>query len=107
VQDIPSVISEPLQHDDARHTVRLEAGSLLAQLAGAAGVEVNSFHHQSVARVGKNLRVAASAPDGVIEAVEDATGRFVVGVQWHPERGWQDNDFAKRLFSAFVQASRV
>jgi gamma-glutamyl-gamma-aminobutyrate hydrolase PuuD len=34
------------------------------------------------------------------------TGRFVVGVQWHPERGWQDNEFSRRLFSAFVQASR-
>jgi len=107
VQDIPSVVSQAVQHDDARHEIRLEAGSLLSKLAGVTHLEVNSFHHQSVEKPGRNLRVAARAPDGVIEAVEDVTGRFVIGVQWHPERGWQESDFAKRLFSAFVQASRV
>jgi putative glutamine amidotransferase len=51
--------------------------------------------------------VVATAPDGVIEAVEDVTGRFVVGVQWHPERGWRESEFSRRLFSAFIQATRV
>jgi putative glutamine amidotransferase len=60
-----------------------------------------------VERPGKNLRVVATAPDGVIEAVEDVTGRFVVGVQWHPERGWRESEFSRRLFSAFIQATRV
>lgn len=112
VQDIPSVVSESLSHDESRHAIHLEPGSLLAGLAGPAGnegsldLEVNSFHHQSIERPGRNLRIAAKARDGVIEAVEDVTGRFVVGVQWHPERGWQDSEFARRLFSAFVQASR-
>jgi putative glutamine amidotransferase len=112
VQDIPSVVSSALTHDESRHAVRLEAGSLLADLAGPSGnggsleMEVNSFHHQSIDRPGRNLRIAARAPDGVVEAVEDVTGRFVVGVQWHPERGWQDSEFSRRLFSAFVQASR-
>jgi len=109
VQDIPSVVSSALTHDESRHSVRLEAGSLLAGLGGRNGfldMEVNSFHHQSIERPGRNLRIAAKAPDGVIEAVEDVTGRFVVGVQWHPERGWRDSEFSRRLFSAFVHASR-
>ena len=106
VQDIPSVVPAPLMHDDARHAVRFEAGSFLSELAGSQNLDVNSFHHQSIERPGKNLRIAAKASDGVIEAVEDVTGRFVVGVQWHPERGWQESEFSKRLFSAFVQASR-
>jgi putative glutamine amidotransferase len=112
VQDIPSVVSSALTHDESRHAVQLEAGSLLAGLAGPSGsggaleIEVNSFHHQSIERPGRNLRIVAKAPDGVVEAVEDVTGRFVVGVQWHPERGWQDSEFSRRLFSAFVQASR-
>jgi putative glutamine amidotransferase len=112
VQDIPSVVSSALTHDESRHAVRLEAGSLLSDLAGPSGnvgsleMEVNSFHHQSIDRPGRNLRIAARAPDGVVEALEDVTGRFVVGVQWHPERGWQDSEFSRRLFSAFVQASR-
>jgi putative glutamine amidotransferase len=109
VQDIPSVVSSALTHDESVHPIRLEAGSLLAGLGGrdeSLDMEVNSFHHQSIERPGRNLRIAARAPDGVIEAVEDVTGRFVIGVQWHPERGWQDSDFSRRLFSAFVQASR-
>jgi putative glutamine amidotransferase len=112
VQDIPSQVSSALPHDESTHIVHLEAGSLLAELASHAGIgkslemDVNSFHHQSIERPGSNLRIAAKAPDGVIEAVEDVTGRFVVGVQWHPERGWQDSAFSRRLFSAFVQASR-
>jgi len=105
VQDIPSVVSEALIHDESRHEVQIGTEGILAKLAGGTHLEVNSFHHQSVETPGKNLRVTARAPDGVIEAVEDITGRFILGVQWHPERGWQENDFAKRLFSAFVQAS--
>jgi putative glutamine amidotransferase len=106
VQDIPSLVSQAVAHDDARHSIHLEGGSLLSKLAGATELDVNSFHHQSIERPGKNLQIVARAPDGVIEAVEDSTGRFVVGVQWHPERGWHDNEFSRRLFSAFVQASR-
>jgi putative glutamine amidotransferase len=110
IQDIPSVVSAPVFHDDhgdpeepARHAVRLSEGSVLAQLAGSEVVEVNSFHHQSVGLVGANLRTAAIAPDGVIEAIEDVNGRFVVGVQWHPERSFQEDAFAKALFTAFVK----
>jgi putative glutamine amidotransferase len=110
VQDIPSDVSSPLFHDDhgepgepARHAVRLGEGSVLARLAGSEVVEVNSFHHQSVGRVGANLRTVATAPDGVIEAIEDVNGRFVVGVQWHPERVFREDAFAKALFSAFIE----
>jgi len=50
-------------------------------------VEVGSTHHQAVAEPGRGLRVSARAPDGVVEAVEDASaGRFFLGVQWHPEK---------------------
>jgi putative glutamine amidotransferase len=110
IQDIPSIVSSPVFHDDhgepvepARHAVRLSEGSLLARLAGSEVVEVNSFHHQSVGLVGTNLRTVATAPDGVIEAIEDVNGRFVVGVQWHPERIFREDSFAKALFAAFIQ----
>ena len=109
VQDIPSVIQQPLFHDDhgdpqqpARHAVRLSPGSLLERLAGRDSVEVNSFHHQSAGKIGKGLQAAASSPDGVIEAVEDMSGRFIVGVQWHPERGFRDDAFSQALFRAFI-----
>jgi putative glutamine amidotransferase len=112
VQDIPAIVTAPVFHDDhgqpempARHVVRLKRESLVARLAGSESMEVNSFHHQAVASPGKNLEVVATAPDGVIEAVEDPTGRFFVGIQWHPERGFHEDAFAQRLFKAFVDAA--
>jgi putative glutamine amidotransferase len=114
VQDIPSVVPTPVFHDDhgkpaqeARHTVRLNKDSLLARLAGADAVDVNSFHHQAVSEPGKDLRVVATAPDGVIEAVEDTSGKFFLGVQWHPERGLQNDPFAQALFRAFIDAAKA
>jgi putative glutamine amidotransferase len=110
IQDIPSLVAGPVFHDDhgepqqaARHPVRIGDGSRLARLAGSEVVEVNSFHHQSVGLVGANLRPAATASDGVIEAIEDVNGRFVVGVQWHPERGFREDAFAQALFTEFIQ----
>jgi putative glutamine amidotransferase len=79
----------------------------VGQLAGRTEVEVNSYHHQAVAKPGRNLRSVAVAADGVIEAVEDTSGRFIVGVQWHPERGWQEDSFSKALFSKFIECARL
>ena len=101
VQDIPAVVSHPAVHDNdddkppARHPVRISTDSLIGRLAGGPEMEVNSYHHQAVEKPGLNLRPVAFANDGVIEAVEDTTGRFVVGVQWHPERGWREDPFSK------------
>jgi putative glutamine amidotransferase len=66
-------------------------------------MEVNSYHHQSVQNPGRNLKPVAFATDGVIEAVEDTTGRFIVGVQWHPERGWKNDSLSQALFSSFIE----
>ena len=76
---------------------RLEAGD----------VAVNSSHHQAVRTPGDNLRVSAVSPDdGVIEAVElDAADHFVVGVQWHPERTYEQSGFSRAIFAAFVEAA--
>ena len=113
VQDIPSVIPQAQAHEKkagestpARHPVGLERGSLLASLAERDEVEVNSYHHQSIDRPGRDLRVAARAPDGVVEAVEDTTGRFIIGVQWHPERGWREDVLSQALFKRFVEEAR-
>jgi putative glutamine amidotransferase len=113
VQDIPSLVANPATHDNeddqppVRHLVRVSADSVIGKLAGKPEVDVNSYHHQSVERVGRNLRPVAFANDGVIEAVEDTAGRFVLGVQWHPERGWKEDAFSKSLFSAFIERARL
>lgn len=112
VQDIESQIANPIKHEQGQvysrpsHSVQLESDSLLAQLAGAETVRVNSSHHQAVAKLGRNLRVIATAPDGVIEAViDDRADRFVLGVQWHPEIAWQKDSLSQAIFGKFVEAS--
>jgi len=114
IQDIPSEIPAPLQHEWNRpagapepfHPVQLEPGSRLAQLAGAAEVVVNSSHHQSILEPGRNLRVAARARDGVVEAVEwTGDAHWVIGVQWHPERMATTDSLAQALFRGLIAAT--
>jgi len=114
VQDIPSVVTTPVEHSEenddktpARHVVRVEEDSVVGRLAGRSELEVNSYHHQAVEKPGRNLRAVAFANDGVIEAVEDTTGRFVIGVQWHPERGWKEDQLSRALFSKFIEQARL
>ena len=83
-----------------RHPLRIEPGSSLARVLGADAGPVNSRHHQAVADAGR-ARVVATAPDGVVEAIELGDG-FALGVQWHPED--LDGPLRERLFGAFVKA---
>ncbi|HZB76992.1 MAG TPA: gamma-glutamyl-gamma-aminobutyrate hydrolase family protein [Solirubrobacteraceae bacterium] len=89
--------------DFADHHVEVEPGSLAAVAAGDTRVAVRSYHHQGVERVGAGLRVTARAEgDATVEAVEDASRRFMLGVLWHPEE-----DEADRLIGAFVRECRA
>jgi len=67
------------------HTVQVRAGTALAGAVGAGSVEVNSRHHQGFAKLGHGFIETAIAPDGLVEAFEDPTLPFWMGVQWHPE----------------------
>jgi len=88
------------------HEVEVTADCRLNGMLSRARFQVATSHHQAVKDVGRGLRVVARAPeDGVIEAVEDDSGRFVVGVQWHPEVREQD-EATTRLFDAFIEACR-
>ncbi len=113
VQDIPALVDNAVVHEaednkpPARHIVKIVEGSLIARLSGRSEMDVNSYHHQSIENPGHNLRAVAFSSDGVIEAVEDTMGRFILGVQWHPERGWKDDPFAKALFTAFIDQARL
>ena len=111
VQDISSQIKNPLKHQQeaptwyATHDVTVQSASLLGNIWGTAPSRVNSFHHQAIAKVGRGLRIVATAPDGVIEAVESTEHRFVLGVQWHPEHMVEHYPAANRIFQHFVQAA--
>ncbi len=82
----------------------IEPGTRLAQLCGAGGLAVNSFHHQAVDVLGQGLRAVAHADDGTIEAIEAPGSRFVLGVQWHAE-GLVGTTCQRALFEALVDAA--
>ncbi|MCW5938166.1 MAG: gamma-glutamyl-gamma-aminobutyrate hydrolase family protein [Fimbriimonadaceae bacterium] len=90
---------------DHVHLHRVEPGSRLASLTQTLEFEAVSSHHQAVATVGEGLRPVAWAPDGTIEALEDTTGRWIVTVQWHPERT-PDSPATIHLLEGFVEACR-
>jgi putative glutamine amidotransferase len=81
-----------LSEADPRHPVRIEPDSELGQLLKKPELLANSSHKQAVDRLGKGLKVIATAPDGVIEGVEDPDLPLFLGVQWHPERLCQEED---------------
>jgi putative glutamine amidotransferase len=99
---------------DNTHVVRVEPTSLLAHFLGSAlppedesAIAVNTSHHQAVATVGEGLRIAAKAPDGVIEALEGTSPEhFVLAVQWHPERSLNE-PASQAIFRALVEAARA
>jgi putative glutamine amidotransferase len=92
----------PFANHGEPHPVETAAGSLVRGALGAEG-SVCSIHHQAVGRLGRGLRVAARAPDGLIEALEVPGRRFALGVQWHPER--DSGPASARLAEALVEAA--
>ncbi|GAA3390961.1 gamma-glutamyl-gamma-aminobutyrate hydrolase family protein [Cryptosporangium minutisporangium] len=99
IQDLPSGIHREVLGVFSSHPVRAEPGSGVARILGDAELKVNAHHHQAVDDPGA-LVVTAWAEDGTIEAVEDPTRTFAIGVQWHPEM--LDDP---RLFVALVDAA--
>lgn len=87
------------------HTVNVAAESELAEIIGSGEVAVNSFHHQSVDRLGDGLLAVAWAPDGVIEAIEDDEVSLALGVQWHAET-LVDDARQLALFERLVETCR-
>jgi putative glutamine amidotransferase len=86
------------------HRVRLDPDSRLAQLIDETDIEVNSLHHQAVKSIAPQLRVTGKSDDGVIEALESDSRRFLIAVQWHPEE-IDDLPWVQRLFSGFARAA--
>lgn len=107
-QDESYAVPNPLQHsqltqlDKVAHTVYIKPYTALYQLFGSVH-SVNTFHHQSINKLGKGLKITAVAPDGVIEGVQAYGDLFIVGVQWHPEMILEGRHSMLPLFNAFVK----
>jgi putative glutamine amidotransferase len=113
IQDIPTEVKGALKHmqegtsQGRSHSINISEGSLLAKLAGTTHALVNSYHHQAIDLVGRDLEPIAWAADGVIEAVINTRpGQFILGVQWHPEVGWEGDLFSQAIFNYFISVAR-
>jgi putative glutamine amidotransferase len=98
--------TESLQHTGTVHEVAIDPASRLGQaLGGRSSVDVSSYHHQAVDRIGDGLTVVARAPDGCVEALEDSRLE-ILAVQWHPEDRAQTVPTDQALFDWVVRAAR-
>ncbi|NDV67385.1 membrane dipeptidase [Dysgonomonas sp. 25] len=110
-QDIPSQYpGEPLAHsiltdkEKPVHTARIESGSVLSEIFGKEEISVNSRHHQALKQIAPGFKVTATAPDGIVEAIEAFPQRRILGVQWHPENMASEggDEGMKRFFRRLV-----
>ena len=109
-QDIGAQAPKAYKHEQkpkpatkTSHEVEITGDTMLRRIVGKDKIKVNSTHHQSVKKVGKGLKVCATAPDGIIEAIErDGDGSFLLGVQWHPEQLYESDKASRKLFRQFI-----
>jgi gamma-glutamyl-gamma-aminobutyrate hydrolase PuuD len=91
-------------YDAYRHPVTITPGTPLAQWYKQDTVPVNSYHHQGIRRLARRFRPMGHTEDGLIEAYYDPTARFVVGLQFHPERMLEEHPGNLRVWQAFAKA---
>lgn len=107
-QDIPTEIHTSLNHrqteaDEVRtHEVHISENSPLYKILGQAHIGVNSFHHQCAKKLGDGLVPMAKADDGIVEASYLPSHRYLLAIQWHPERLYDEN--SGKIFKDFVNA---
>ncbi len=105
IQDIPSVGDFDTHTGGVLQKYSLDANSKVAQLAGVTEMSGKSYHHQAVGRIGKGLTVVGKGEDGIIEALEATDRPWMIGLQWHPERTFEDSATHK-LFVSFIEAAK-
>jgi len=88
------------------HEINIVEDSLLYKLFKKKRMEVNSFHHQAIKKLGEGLRATAKTDDGIIEAIEGTGDQFIIGFQLHPEKLRVNNSDWNKLFKAFIEEAK-
>ena len=107
IQDINSLKIEHEQknsRDETSHNIEILPSSFLSKIVKKKIIKVNSAHHQSVKKIGKNLIASSYATDGIIESIEHISHRWCIGVQWHPEFLITNED--KKIMKNFISSSK-
>jgi putative glutamine amidotransferase len=115
LQELPGRIDHRENPDDPldaqyapAHDVVVQPDGLLSKIVASRRFAVNSLHAQGIDRLAERLHADATAPDGTIEAVSlKGANAFVLGLQWHPEWRWAEDEQSRTIFSAFGQALRA
>lgn len=111
-QHVPA-LDGAIQHDQRdpdghlSHRVTLAANSRFARALGRSDYRTNSYHHQAVERLGRDLEIVGRSADGMVEAVEGTGNSFVLGVQWHPEMSFANYPEQLLPFTVFLDAVRA
>ena len=117
IQDIETQIDEPIKHEQGlplsrvSHVIKVKSKSRLSGFISDSKsdkkVKVNSHHHQSIKKLGRDLIETAWTNDGVVECIEGVEkNRYVLGVQWHPEISFENDSLSKEIFKSFVEECR-
>lgn len=109
-RDLSAVIPNALPHrgiaaEERAHAITIKPGTHLHRILGTEKLEVNSHHRECVAKPSDKYIVSATAPDGVMEAIEVPGQTFCIGVQWHPEFFITDEQPDFRLFQELIKLS--
>jgi putative glutamine amidotransferase len=107
---LPDVFGDAVLHrapprEPVSHSVKVVKDSCVADIMQSVSVTSVSWHHQAIRDVAPGLDVVATAPDGVMEAVEMKGHPWLIGVQWHPELTSAADDAQQRLFTCLVHAA--
>ena len=112
-QDLPSDRPSDIKHSQTAfgiprsqptHTITIQQGTRLYEILGTDRMETNSMHHQAIRQAAAGFMISATASDGVVEAAEILSARYVIAVQFHPEETAPSDPLSQRLFSSFVAA---
>jgi len=112
-QDLPTEYESKVEHhmeppyDRAIHNVEILEGTRLAKIIGSGTKGVNSYHHQAVRDLSEKLVKMAVSEDGLVEAVEYPGKKFIIGVQWHPEFSYKNNEDSMKIVQAFVEECKI
>ncbi|HAU32033.1 MAG TPA: peptidase C26 [Desulfotomaculum sp.] len=110
-QDIKTQLTCCLKHYQqapgwaATHRINIEKDSLLESILQVSEIMVNSYHHQAVRDVAPGFKISAKSSDGVVEAIEGASGSFILGLQCHPEEMWERDTRFLKLFQALTNCA--
>ena len=109
-QDLATEYETPLKHsmeppyNREQHSVEIVKDTPLFDVVKKTKLGVNSYHHQAVKELAKDLSIMAKATDGLVEAVYSRAKRFVWAVQWHPEFSYENDQASRDIFRTFVDA---